>query len=176
MGLAIYLGIGGWRIRIAVGKRACVVGLVFHRGLYFVAERKQLVGVFNHLRKILLLAVGVVIERINIDQKRGIRIFGYKIIERLDLLRRLLDLLRGGEGIVFRHRVLRLRGILPLRCGGRARLCQRVRGACHQAKRRCDREARQYTYSVHSDVSSLEFQAGVVSVMHRAHARNLMLL
>ncbi len=106
----LFLG-GGVRLafrlrQVAIGEGAGVIGLVTNRRLGLFSEGEEFVGVFDNFRPILKLAVGVVIERVDVDEERGVWIFRDKIIEELNLLGRIL--FRSGRlvGVVLGHGVL----------------------------------------------------------------------
>src|SRR6266404_285790 len=93
-----------------------VIGIKASERVYLVSEGRQLVGALDHFQVVLLRAVSLVVERIDVIEERGVRILRYEIVQTLD--QRCGNFLSGARlvSVVFRHRVFGRPCVLT-RCG-----------------------------------------------------------
>ena len=151
----IMSSLGGLGVRVGnieVGEGPDGVSLVLLRDAGLVAESDELVAILNGLREILLRAVILVIQRIDIVQKRRIGILRHEVVQHLDLRRRVLFSISRLPGVVLRHGVLLLAGS----AASGALRHRRSHRDTEEAKRRKYCKACHPTCSVHSLISSLQ--------------------
>src|ERR1700688_513149 len=82
-----------------VSERARVQRLVTSPCIQLFAQRDHLVAVLDYLWIIFQLAISLVIQRVDINQQRRVRILGYKIVQRLYLRGRIFVRRGGREGV-----------------------------------------------------------------------------